>query len=262
MRRSLFLVVFSLAGAMLVLFIVLPLVSTLLSTSPFAFIQALGDPEIGSSLGLTFAASGIATIFGLLTGLPLAYLLARASFPGKRLVESIVDLPIVIPHTAAGIALLLVFGSEGILGKGFASIGLIFTDTLAGIVVAMAFVSLPYLVNLCRESFALVEPEMERAALVDGASPWQAFWYVTLPQAWRGVLSGVLMMWARGISEFGAVVILAYNPKIVPVLVYERFEGLGLTAAQPVALLLILVVLAVFILLRSSLIYRKDRSAR
>ena len=259
MRRPLFPVIFVLAGAILVLFVVLPLASTLFSTTPLAFIQALGDPEIGNSLQLTFTASGIATIFGLLTGLPLAYLLARGRFPGKRLVESIVDLPIVIPHTAAGIALLLVFGSQGILGKRFASIGLIFTDSLAGIVVAMAFVSLPYLVNLCRESFALIEPEMERVALVDGASPWQAFWYVTLPQAWRGVLSGILMMWARGISEFGAVVILAYNPKIIPVLVYERFEELGLPAAQPVALLLILVVLAVFILLRSSLVYRKEQ---
>jgi molybdate/tungstate transport system permease protein len=259
MRRSLFLVIFSMAGAVLVLFVVMPLVSTLFATSPLAFIQALDDPEIGRSLELTFAASGIATLFGLLTGLPLAYLLARGHFTGKRLLESIVDLPIVIPHTAAGIALLLVFGSQGILGKRFASVGLMFTDTLAGIVVAMAFVSLPYLVNLCRESFALIEPEMERAALVDGASPWQAFWYVTLPQARRGVLSGILMMWARGISEFGAVVILAYNPKIIPVLIFERFEGLGLTAAQPVALLLILVVLIVFILLRSSLVFRKER---
>ncbi len=94
-----------------------------------------------------------------------------------------------------------------------------------------------------------VDEEYELAALVDGASPWQAFWHVTLPQAWRGVLTGALMMWARGVSEFGAVVILAYHPKVVPVLVYERFEGFGLAAAQPVAVVLIVSALLVFVLL-------------
>jgi molybdate/tungstate transport system permease protein len=86
----------------------------------------------------------------------------------------------------------------------------------------MLFVSLP---SVNRAVSALVDEELERVALIDGATPWQAFWYVSLPQAWRGVLAGALMMWARGISEFGAVVILAYHPKIVPVLVFERFEG-------------------------------------
>jgi molybdate/tungstate transport system permease protein len=133
-------------------------------------------------------------------------------------------------------------------------LGVVFTDNFSGIVVGMLFVSLPFLVNLSRESFALVDEELERVALIDGATPWQAFWYVLLPQAWRGVLAGALMMWARGISEFGAVVILAYHPKIVPVLVFERFEGFGLVAAQPVAALLVLVVLATFIFLRSSLL--------
>jgi molybdate/tungstate transport system permease protein len=169
-------------------------------------------------------------------------------------VEALVNLPIVIPHTAAGVALLLVFGRRGLLGQWLAPLGVAFTDNFAGIVVGMLFVSLPFLVNLSRESFALVDEELERVALIDGATPWQAFWHVSLPQAWRGVLAGALMMWARGISEFGAVVILAYHPKIVPVLVFERFEGFGLVAAQPVAALLVLVALATFIFLRLSLL--------
>ena len=122
----------------------------------------------------------------------------------------------------------------------------------------MMFVSLPYLVNASRDAFALVDEEMERVALIDGASAWQAFWLVTLPQAWRGVAGGTLMMWARGISEFGAVVILAYHPKIVPVLVYERFEGFGLKAALPVAVLLILAAVIVFGLLRWLLTPERD----
>jgi molybdate/tungstate transport system permease protein len=129
-------------------------------------------------------------------------------------------------------------------------VGVAFTDRLAGIVVAMLFVSLPYLVNLSRAAFEAVDPELELMAQVEGAGPWQAFWGVSLPLAWRGVLGGALMMWARGISEFGAVVILAYHPKITPVLVYERFEGFGLSAAQPAAALLAGAALLVFAGLR------------
>lgn len=239
------------AGGLLVLFLVLPLLAVLVSTAPSDLWAALGDPEIGASLGRTFLAAAIATCIALLGGLPLAYLLARYRFPGKRLVEGVIDLPVVIPHTAAGIALLLVFGSQGMVGRFFAPWGLRFTENLAGIVVAMLFVSLPYLVNMSREAFGRVDRELEQAALVDGASRWQAIWYVTLPVAWRGVLGGALLMWARGISEFGAVMILAYHPKIIPVLIYERFEGFGLRAALPVAAILILVVLGVFGLFRA-----------
>jgi len=185
---------------------------------------------------------------------PLAYLLARRRFSGKRLIEALVNLPIVIPHTAAGVALLLVFGRRGLLGQWLTPLGVAFTDNFGGIVVGMLFVSLPFLVNMSREAFALADEELERVALIDGASAWGAFWHVALPLAWRGVLGGAVMMWARGISEFGAVVILAYHPKIVPVLVYERFNGFGLDAAQPVATLLIVVAIAVFIFLRVSLL--------
>ncbi len=249
---------FSVAGGLLVLFVVLPLFSTLLSTTPSAFISSFADPEVLSSIGLTFGAAAIATCLALVTGVPLAYLLARRRFGGKRLLEAIINLPVVIPHTAAGIALLLVFGRRGLLGQWLSPFGITFTDNLGGIVVAMLFVSLPFLVNLSREAFALVDEELERVALTDGASRWQAFWHVALPLSWRGVFGGAVMMWARGISEFGAVVILAYNPKIVPVLIYERFEGFGLGAAQPVALLLILVALVVFIMLRLVLLPERE----
>ena len=92
----------------------------------------------------------------------------------------------------------------------------------------------------------MVDEELERVALIDGATPWQAFWYVTLPPAGRGIVRGMVMMWARGMSEFGAVVILAYHPKTAPVLVYERFQGFGLDAAQSVAALLVLAAFGLF----------------
>jgi molybdate/tungstate transport system permease protein len=244
--------VFAALGGALALFVALPLASLLLA-APGAVWEGLGDPEVGRSLGLTFGAAALATLLGLLGGVPLAYLLARRRFRGRRLLEALINLPVAVPHTAAGVALLLVFGRRGLLGSWLAPLGVTFTDNLAGIVTAMLFVSLPFLVNASQTAFALVNPELERVALTDGASAWQAFWLVTLPLAWRGVLSGALMMWGRGISEFGAVVILAYHPKIAPVLVYERFEGYGLKAALPTAALLALAALVGFIVLRTVL---------
>jgi molybdate/tungstate transport system permease protein len=253
-RKTLFFnLAFACLGGVLLLFIVLPLASTVLNTTPEQLWGTVTDAEVLRSLGVTFGAGATATIVALLTGVPLAYLLARRSFRGRQFVEALVNLPIVIPHTAAGVALLLVFGRRGLLGPWLEPLGITFTDQFAGIVAGMLFVSLPFLVNMSRESFALVDEELERVAMIDGASPWAAFWYVTLPLAGRGVIGGAVMMWARGISEFGAVVILAYHPKIVPVLVYERFNGFGLDAAQPVAALLILIAVAVFFLLQRSL---------
>ena len=249
-RKSLFNLIFGLLGGSLVVFVLLPLLSTLLWSPASQLVRTLTDPQVLRSIGLTFQASALATGIAAFTGVPLAYLLARRRFRGKRLVEAIIDLPVVVPHTAAGIALLMVFGGKGLLGEPLGRLGLYFTDRLAGIVVAMLFVSLPYLVNMSRTAFAMVDPELEMIALVEGASSWQSFCYISLPLAWRGVVSGALMMWARGISEFGAVVILAYHPKIAPVLIYELFSGFGLSAALPVAALLILAALLVFALLR------------
>jgi len=243
-------IAFGLAGSLLVLFVVLPLLSTILATSPVLFLETLLDQEVLASLWLTFYAAALAAALAALTGVPLAYLLARYEFPGQRLVEGIIDLPVVIPHTAAGVALLMVFGRQAPLGRLGAVVGLQFTENVAGIVVAMLFVSLPFLVNTARETFALIDPELESMALTMGATRWQAFRHVTLPLAWRGVLAGALMTWARGVSEFGAVVILAYHPRIIPVLVYERFAGFGLSAARPVAVILILVALGTFTILR------------
>jgi molybdate/tungstate transport system permease protein len=251
--------VFTVAGGMLVIFILLPLLATLFATSPAEIGSTFSDQEMLSTLGTTFLASGLATFIGLLLGLPLAYLLARYRFPAKSVVEAIVDLPIVIPHTAAGLALLMVFGSKGLLGYPLSKLGMFFVDTLPGIVVGMLFVSLPYLVRLAREAITQVDRELERMALLDGANPWQSFFLITIPLAWRGIISGAMMMWARGISEFGAVIILAYHPKIVPTLIYERFEGFGLSAARPVAVVLIIVILFMFTLLRMLFLPDQER---
>jgi molybdate/tungstate transport system permease protein len=252
---------FLLLGLLIFLFIVIPLAKMIFSSVSEAEIlwKTILDPEVTSAIGLTLYTALLATIVGFLLGVPLAYLLARHDFPGKSLIEGLIDVPIVVPHTAAGIALLFVFGRNFFLGKAFGTVGIAFVDSIAGIVVAMLFVSIPFLIDSAKEGFKKVDVRLEKVARTLGASPWQAFFRVSFPLAWRSILAGNIMMWARGISEFGAVIILAYHPMIAPVLVYERFETYGLDYARPIAVLLILVSVLVFIVLRT-IAYRGDKS--
>ncbi len=166
------------------------------------------------------------------------------------MLEGIIDIPVVVPHTAAGIALLFVFGRNFLIGKAFANLGISFVDSLAGIVIAMLFISVPFLINSAKEGFNKVDVRLEKVSRSLGASAWQTFTRVTLPLAWRSILSGNIMMWARGISEFGAVIILTYYPMTAPTLIYQRYETLGLSYSQPVAALLIIICVVSFILLR------------
>jgi len=254
-------ILFAVLGGLLIGFISIPLVRTLTATSFAGLLLAVQDAELQRSLAVTFGGGALATGIGLLTAVPLAYLLARRRFLGRGLVEAIVMLPVIVPHTAAGVALLLVFGRYGLMGQAFARLGVTFTDSLAGIVLAMLFVSAPFLVTASREAFSLVDTELERVAMSDGASSLQAFWHVTVPLARRGILAGALMMWARGISEFGAVVILAYHPKVMTVLVYERLQGFGLEAALPATAVLIVIALVAIALLRGALGMRSESPA-
>ncbi|MBN2239061.1 MAG: ABC transporter permease [Dehalococcoidales bacterium] len=246
-------VTFVLLGLLIFLFVVVPLGKMIVSSVSDAGIlwDTIMDPTVTGAIGLTLWAALIATFTGFILGVPLAYVLARTNFPGKRLVEGLIDVPIVVPHSAAGIALLFVFGRRYFVGQFFENLGIEFVDSMAGIVIAMLFVSIPFLIDSAKEAFRKVDVRLEKVARTLGASPWQAFFKVALPLSWRGILSGGIMMWARGISEFGAVVIIAYHPMIAPVLVYERFETYGLNYARPIAVILIIVSIVVFILLRT-----------
>jgi molybdate/tungstate transport system permease protein len=168
----------------------------------------------------------------------------------KSIVKGIIDLPVVLPHTAAGIALLGFISRDGILGKTAAVAGISLINNPSGIALAMAFVSLPFLINSARDGFAAVPERLEKAALSLGASRARVFFTISLPLAWRSIVTGFVMMFARGMSEFGAVVIIAYHPMIAPVLIYDRFSSFGLSYARPAAVLFIIVALVVFTLLR------------
>lgn len=243
-------IIFTGIGGLILLFIIAPVAGMLLQTSISEYVDTINDSEVTSSIRLTlFASMGATLIFGILS-IPLAYLLARKNFPFKGLVNGIIDIPIVIPHSAAGIALLVIISRGSFIGGLGESVGLSFVGGVAGIVVAMAFVSLPFAINAARDGFLAVPEKLEKAALNLGASPWRVFTSISLPLARRPVISGLVMMWARGLSEFGAVIIIAYHPMITPVLIWERFASFGLSYARPVAAVFILVCLSVFVLMR------------
>ncbi len=251
--RYRFLMLFTLLGLIIVLFILIPLAKVVFLSDKESLWQAFIDPTTINSILLTLGAALITTAIGFIFGVPLAYMLARYDFPLKSVVEGLIDLPIVVPHTAAGIALLFVFGRNYLLGKWFGAVGVQFVDSLAGIVIAMLFVSVPFLIDSAKEGFKKVDVRLENVSRTLGASPWQVFYRVTFPLAWRSILAGNLMMWARGISEFGAIVILAYYPMVTPTLIYQRFESYGLSKAIPVAAILILVCAFIFIGVRTLL---------
>jgi molybdate/tungstate transport system permease protein len=238
------------AGALLVLFIVGPLLRLLLFASPANLSEALHDPELRESIALTVITASCATAIAALLGIPLAYLLARRSFPGRRLIQGIIDLPVVIPHPVAGIALLLFLGRRSAVGGVLGQWGLEFVSHVPGIVAAMLFVSAPILVSGAREAFRTVDPQLERVARTLGDTAWGAFRRVTLPLAGRGILAGSILAWARSVSEFGSIVILTYNPKVASIFIYDRFTAFGLPAAVPAAVILLMVALLVFLLVR------------
>ncbi|HOP41285.1 MAG TPA: ABC transporter permease [Geobacteraceae bacterium] len=237
-------------SGIILLYIVLPLLRMVTQPSLDTLLATIRDPEVLSSLWLSVYTAGAAAFFSFLFGTPLAYLLARHEFVGKKLVESIIDLPIMIPHPVVGIAILSLAGRNHWLGRAMAEIGLTIMGTVTGIIAVMTFVGLPFYINAAKAGFEDVPVRLERVARSLGAGPASAFMRVTVPLTWRHLLCGVIMCAARAVSEFGAVVIVAYHPMIAPVLIFERFTAYGLKYSQPVAVWLILTCLGLFLLLR------------
>lgn len=242
--------IFLFLGGLVLLFIIAPLAGLFLDTSPKEFIDTAVEKEVAESIWLTLWTSMLATLLFAFAAIPFAWLLARKNFPLKKLVLAIIDIPVVIPHSAAGIAILGFVSRDTAIGKIGEQLGISFVGNPAGIILAMAFVSIPFLINAARDGFEAVPEKLEKTALNLGATPLRVFYTISLPLAWRSILSGLIMMWARGMSEFGAVVIVAYHPMIAPVLIYERFGAFGLNYARPVAVVFICVCLLFFVLLR------------
>ncbi len=250
-NRGLFLWVSVFSSIAVMAFLVLPMLSMMTAPDPSAIGEALKDKAVTDSVLLSLYTAAVTALICFAAGTPFAYLLARKAFPGKRLLMSIVDIPIVIPHPVVGIAILGVTGRNHWFGRILIDLGIRVMGSRNGIVAVMVFVAMPFFINAAREGFASVSPRLENVSLSLGASRFTTFRLVTLPLAWRSILAGIIMSAARALSEFGAVVVVAYHPMIAPVLMYERYEAYGLRFSQPVAFILVLVSLMVFVALRT-----------
>jgi molybdate/tungstate transport system permease protein len=250
MKREPFFWISVSCGIVIMAFIILPLIQLLTSPSVGMLRDSIGDRDVVRSIWLSIYTAGLAALISFALGTPLAFLLARHDFRGKRLVEGIIDLPIAIPHPVVGIAILSVAGKNHFFGQILAELGVRIMGSVTGIVTVLTFVGIPFYLNAAKAGFEAISPRLEKVSRSLGASMFGTFARITFPLAWRSMLIGIIMCSARAISEFGAVVIVAYHPMIAPVLIYERFEAYGLKYSQPVAVWLVSISLILFLLLR------------
>jgi len=245
-NKEIYKLIFYFLSGLLVLFFIYPIAKLIYNAGILNIFKSLTEKEVYNSIFMTFYVSFSSVIIALIMGVPLAYILARYNFRGKSFIEAVIDLPAMIPHTAAGIAILLAYNNTAL--NNYFKIQII--DSRIGIMFAMVFLSSPYLVNGAKEGFKKVDIKLENAARTLGASWFSAFARVVVPNARHEIVNGMLMMWARGIGEFGAVVIIAYHPMVAPVLIYDRFNNFGLQYSAPVAAAMILASLSIFTIVR------------
>jgi molybdate transport system permease protein len=217
-------------------------------------LQALSSPAVVDALWLSAITTAITVVLVLIFGLPLALALARGRMPGRTLVEAIVDLPIVLPPSVAGLALLLVFGRRGVFGDGLAALGLTLPFTTAAVVLAQVFVAAPYFIRSARTGIAAVERELEDAARVDGATERSVFRWVTMPLAAPALAAGLIMCWARALGEFGATIMFAGSfagrTQTLPLLVYGDFQSSDLDSAIAAAVVLVIAAVVALVTVR------------
>jgi molybdate/tungstate transport system permease protein len=213
-------------------------------------LHALARDDVQDALGLSLLTSSLATVVVALWGVPLAWAMARHDFPGKRWIESLIDLPILVPQSVAAVALMVLFGPGSPLGQGLSSLGVKVSGSLVGLVLAQIFVASPFLVKTAMTAFEGVPLQLEQASRSLGASPASTFARIALPLASRGILVGAALAWARAISEFGVIVLFAPSPVSAPVLVHTEFLRAGAAESRPIATLLLVTCLWFFVVLR------------
>jgi molybdate transport system permease protein len=242
-------------SALLLLFLAIPVGALL--------VRAFGSGEgwdarafevLRQALGLSLATTTLAMVFVIALGTPLAYLLARRRFPGAAVVEALVDLPIVLPPAVAGIALLVAFGRNGLIGQWLAGGGITLGFTTAAVVMAQLFVAAPFYVIAARGGFARVDRDLEEAATDLGAPPGKVFRTVTLPLIAPSLIAGAVLAWARALGEFGATIMFAGSfpgvTQTMPLAIYGRFGAGDLPAALLLSVVLLIASLVVLLGIR------------
>jgi molybdate transport system permease protein len=254
-RRS-FLPWLGLLSLPLILFLALPLLAIVLRTPPTLLLDNLQQPVVLQAIGLSFVTTTITTVLTIVLGTPLAYLLARHTFRGRSILDTLIDAPIVLPPAVAGVGLLLAFGRRGIWGSYLDELGISIAFTQMAVVLAQLFVSAPLYIKAATTGFMSVDRELEQAAALDGASGWQTFRRITGPLALPSLCSGVVMTWSRALGEFGATIIFAGNlpgrTQTMPLAIYIGFE-LELSVALTLAVLLLICSFGVLLITKALL---------
>ena len=233
---------FALPAAALLLLWAAPIAALLLRGAGAGLGAYLRDPTVQQALRLSLLTSSTTALLAVVCGTPLAYALARWEFPGRRTIESLIDLTLVLPPAVVGVSLLIAFGRRGVFGPALGTLGVSLPFTTAAVVMAQLFVAAPFFVRAARIAFDSIGPQVEEAAAILGASPWQLFRYVMLPMARRGIMAGLILCWTRALSEFGATILFAGNmqgrTQTMPLAIYLGFErDVGVALALSVILL-------------------------
>jgi molybdate transport system permease protein len=235
------------------LFLGVPLLSLLFRESPAAVWEAMQQPEILQALQLSLLTTTLSTFLAILFGLPVAYLLARVNFPGRKVLDTLVTLPTVLPPVVAGVALLLTFGRMGLLGRYLNTLGITIPFTTLAVVLAQLFIAAPFFINSAKAGFEQLDRRYEQAAYTLRASPFYTFRRVTLPLVRPALLAGTGLAWARALGEFGATITFAGNfpgiTQTLPIAVYIASES-DLNKAIALAVLLLAVSFGLLLALR------------
>lgn len=240
----------------LLAFLTLPLLALFLRTPPARLSANLRDPAVHQAIGLSLVTTLATTALAIAVGTPVAYLLARRRVRYRRALDTLIDLPTVLPPSVAGVALLIAFGRRGLVGQYLDDVGIEIAFTRAAVVLAQLFVAAPFYVKAAALGFGAVESDLQQAAALDGASGWQIFRLITVPLSWTALLGGSVMTWARALGEFGATIIFAGNfpgrTQTMPLAIYLGFE-LDLDVALTLSVILIGCSFAVLILVKGLL---------
>ena len=243
------------AGALLLGFLALPFVALLLRVTPGELLSRLRGPVVLDALRLSFVTSLAATAIVVVLGVPMAYLLATRDFPGKRLVEVLIDLPMVLPPTVAGFALLMAFGRAGLAGRALEAFGISLPFTTTGVVVAQVFMAVPFMIGPARAGFTNLDPRLLDAAATLRARESFTFFHVALPLALPAILAGIAMSGARALGEFGATITFAGNlpgsTQTMPLAVYVALQS-DLDAAVALSVLLLVMAFGLLLGLRAA----------
>ncbi len=241
----------ALASLPMLAFFALPIVALVLRVSPGALLANLVDPTVAQAINLSLTTTLITTGLTVLAGTPIAYLLARHRFPGRILIDTLIDVPMLLPPAVAGIALLVAFGRRGLLGPYLDNANIEIAFSTIAVVMAQIFVAGPFYIKTAITAFARVDREVEQAAAVDGANAFNIFRLITLPLCWSTLFTGAVMTWARALGEFGATILFAGNfpgvTQTMPLAIYVGFETdlQGALTLSVILLLIAFLVLAV-----------------